>query len=120
MRKYSPVCDAAQASENEYDLRLYVAGATPKSVAAFRNLELLCEEHLSGRYRIEVIDLTKKPQLARDHQILAVPTLVRNSPKPICKVVGSLSNTERVMASLNFAAPPGRPFAARKGGHDVP
>jgi circadian clock protein KaiB len=120
MNRRAQARDAAPAAESEYDLRLYVAGATPKSVAAFRNLELLCEEHLSGRYRIEVIDLMKKPQLARDHQILAVPTLVRNAPKPVCKVVGTLSNTERVMASLNFAAPSGSPFAARKRGHHVP
>ena len=83
-------------------MRLYVAGQTPKSIRAFANLKVLCEERLKGRYRIEVIDLLKHPQLARGHQIVAIPTLVRELPQPIRKVVGDLSNTVRVLVGLNL------------------
>ncbi|QBQ55074.1 circadian clock protein KaiB [Nitrosococcus wardiae] len=85
-----------------WDLRLYTAGQTPKSLAAIRNLRKICEEHLAGRYRIEVIDLIQHPQLARGDQILAVPTLVRKLPSPICRIIGDLSNTERVLVGLDL------------------
>jgi len=85
-----------------YVLRLYVAGQTPKSVLAFKNLQQLCEDHLQGRYEIEIIDLLENPQLARGDQILAVPTLVRRLPEPIKKIIGDLSNTERVLVGLDL------------------
>lgn len=85
-----------------YSLRLYVAGKTPKSVMAFTNLKQICEEHLLGRYEIEIIDLLENPQLARGDQILAVPTLVRRLPEPIKKIIGDLSNTERVLVGLDL------------------
>ena len=84
-----------------WDLRLYVAGQTPKSMTAFANLKRICEEHLAGQYRIEVIDLLKEPQLARGDQILALPTLVRKLPEPIKKIIGDLSNEERVLVGLD-------------------
>ena len=86
----------------EWELRLYVAGQTPKSMAAFQNLQRLCEEHLPGRYRIEVIDLLQNPKLARDEQIVAIPTLVRKLPDPICRVIGDLSDTERTLVGLQL------------------
>jgi circadian clock protein KaiB len=85
-----------------YQLRLYVAGQTPKSVQAFRNLKQICEEHLQGRYDIEIVDLLENPQLASGDQILAVPTLVRRLPEPITKIIGDLSNTERVLVGLDL------------------
>lgn len=85
-----------------YGLRLYVAGQTPKSLTAFANLKRICEEHLAGQYHIEVIDLLKKPQLASEDQILAIPTLVRKLPTPIKRIIGDLSNTERVLAGLGL------------------
>lgn len=87
-----------------FSLRLYVAGQTPKSVLAFRNLKQICEEHLQGRYEIEIIDLLENPQLARGDQILAVPTLVRRLPEPIKKIIGDLSNTQRVLVGLDLRA----------------
>lgn len=93
---------AAKATPADWDLRLYVAGPTPKSLAALRNLEKLCEEHLAGRYHIEVVDLMKNPQLAQGDQILAVPTLVRKLPSPIRKIIGNLSNTDRVLVGLDL------------------
>ena len=89
------------AAEEIIDLRLYVAGQTPKSVTAIDNLKKLCEAHLAGRYRIEVIDLMENPQRARSDQILAIPTLVRRLPEPIRKIIGDLSNQERVLVGLN-------------------
>jgi circadian clock protein KaiB len=83
-------------------LRLYIAGQTPRSTAAFANLKRICEEHLAGRYQIEVIDLIQSPQLAQGDQILAVPTLVRRLPEPIRKIIGDLSNTERVLVGLDI------------------
>ncbi|RXE56131.1 circadian clock protein KaiB [Methanoculleus taiwanensis] len=83
-------------------LRLYVAGQTPKSLTAFANLKKLCEEHLAGRYTIEVIDLLEQPQLARGDQIFAVPTLVRKLPPPLRKIIGDLSNTEKVLVGLDI------------------
>lgn len=85
-----------------YELRLYVAGETPKSVLALANLRTICEEHLRGRYEIEVIDLMDNPQLAQGDQILALPTLVRRLPEPIKKIIGDLSNTERVLVGLDL------------------
>ncbi|MGE5468782.1 MAG: circadian clock KaiB family protein [Ignavibacteria bacterium] len=84
-----------------YELRLYVAGQTPKSLAAFANLKRICETHLAGEYRIEIIDLLKNPQLAAGDQIFAVPTLVRRLPEPIKKIIGDLSNEERVLVGLD-------------------
>jgi circadian clock protein KaiB len=88
--------------EGRYELRLYVAGQTPKSLAAFANLKKICEEHLAGKYRIEVIDLLDNPTLARGDQILAIPTLVRKLPPPVKKIIGDLSNTERVLVGLDL------------------
>ena len=88
--------------EEKWDLRLYVAGQTPRSITAFANLKRLCEEHLAGRYNIEVIDLMQHPQLAAGDQILAIPTLVRKLPEPIKKIIGDLSNTERVLVGLDL------------------
>lgn len=85
-----------------YTLRLYVAGQTPKSIAALKNLTRICEEHLSGRYSIEVIDLQQSPQLAKGHQILAIPTLVRELPEPLKKIIGDLSNTDKVLVGLDL------------------
>jgi circadian clock protein KaiB len=85
-----------------WQLRLYVAGQTPNSIAAFANLKRICEEHLEGKYRIEVIDLLKNPQLAKGDQILALPALVRKLPAPIKKIIGDLSNTERVLVGLDI------------------
>jgi circadian clock protein KaiB len=83
-------------------LRLYVAGQTPKSITAFKNLKAICEEQLKGKYQIEVIDLIKNPQLCREDQILAVPTLVRKLPAPVRKIIGDLSNTDRVLVGLDL------------------
>lgn len=85
-----------------WELRLYVAGQTPKCLAAFANLQRLCEAHLAGAYRIEVIDLLKQPQLAQGDQILAIPTLVRKLPEPMKKIIGDLSNTEHVLIGLDL------------------
>lgn len=86
----------------QFDLRLYVAGQTPKSVRAVENLRRVCEEHLAGRYRVEVIDLLEDPRLARGDEIIAVPTLVRKLPEPIRKIIGDLSDTERVLVGLQL------------------
>jgi circadian clock protein KaiB len=85
-----------------YVLRLYVAGQTPNSMAAIANLKKICEEHLAGRYKLQVIDLLKDPQLARGDQILAIPTLVKKLPEPVRKIIGDLSNTERVLVGLDL------------------
>ena len=85
-----------------WDLRLYVAGQTPRSLTAYTNLKRICEEHLSGRYSIELVDLLQNPQLARGDQILAIPTLVRKLPQPIKKIIGDLSNTERALVGLDL------------------
>lgn len=90
------------SGKKEWELRLYVAGQTPKSLTAFANLKKICEEHLEGKYRIEVIDLLKNPRLAEGDQILAIPTLVRKLPEPIKKIIGDLSNTERVLVGLDL------------------
>ena len=90
------------AIEEQHELRLYVAGQTPKSVTALANLRRICEEHLAGQYKIEVIDLLQNPQLARDDQIIAIPTLVRKLPMPIRKIIGDLSNAEKVLIGLQL------------------
>jgi len=87
---------------NRWNLRLYVAGQTPRSLTAFKNLKDICEEYLKGQYHIEVVDLMENPTLARGDQILAIPTLVRKLPQPIRKIIGDLSNTERVLVGLDI------------------
>ncbi|GAB2976124.1 circadian clock KaiB family protein [Mucilaginibacter puniceus] len=91
-----------KAEAKAYELRLYVAGKTAKSVTALNNLKKYCEEHLKGRYKIEVIDLLEQPQLAEGDQIFAIPTLVRKVPEPIRKIIGDLSNEEKVLVGLNI------------------
>jgi circadian clock protein KaiB len=88
--------------DDHWNLRLYVAGQTDKSIRAIRNLNRICAEHLEGRYAIEVIDLIQQPQLAEGDQILAIPTLVRRLPEPIKKIIGDLSNEERVLVGLDI------------------
>jgi circadian clock protein KaiB len=102
--KKLPTACKAKATKRavEWDLRLYVAGSTPKSNVAFRNLERLCKEHLVGRYRIEIVDLTKNPQRAQADQVVALPALVRKGPFPNRKIIGSLSDMGRVRASLEL------------------
>jgi len=85
-----------------YILKLYVAGQTPNSLAAFKNLKVICEKYLAGRYSIEIVDLLKNPKLAKGDQIIAVPTLVRQLPEPLRKIIGDLSNTERVLVGLDI------------------
>jgi len=87
---------------DSYNLRLYVAGQTPKSLAAIANLKRICEQHLGGRYDIEVIDLIKNPALAQRHQIVAIPTLVRQLPEPFKRIIGDLSNSEKVLVGLDI------------------
>lgn len=109
--------DASHMPENQdklWELRLYVAGQTPNSLAAFANLKKICEEHLAGKYQIEVIDLLENPTLARGDQILAVPTLVRKLPEPVKKIIGDLSNTERVLVGLDL-----RPVTGKKAERQV-
>ena len=93
---------SADGNSARWNLRLYVAGQTPRSLTAFKNLKDICEEYLKGEYHIEVIDLMENPTLARGDQILAVPTLVRKLPQPIRKIIGDLSNTERVLVGLDI------------------
>jgi len=88
--------------DERWQLRLYVAGQTPRCLAAFTNLKKLCEEYMDGNYSIEIIDLLQKPQLAQGDQILAIPTLVRKLPQPVRKIIGDLSNTERVLVGLDL------------------
>ena len=94
----------AYADTTELKLRLYVAGHSPKSLLAFANLKKICESHVKGPYFIEVVDLLENPQLAKNDQILAIPTVVRSLPQPVRKIIGDLSNTARVMAGLNISA----------------
>lgn len=93
---------AAMEEAERWDLRLYVAGQTPKSIAAFDNLKRICDLHLPGRYRIEVVDLIQNPKLAREDQIVAIPTLVRKLPDPIRKIIGDLSDAERTLVGLQL------------------
>jgi len=100
--------DADSKSDNKnedndvWNLRLYVAGQTPKSIEAFANLKEICETHLKGKYRIEVIDLVENPELAKNDQILAIPTLVRKLPEPMKKIIGTLANEEKVLVGLEI------------------
>ena len=103
------IADNGTESPEIWELRLYVAGQTPRSVAAFANLKKICEDHLAGRYNIEVVDLVKHPQLAAGDQILAIPTLVRKLPQPLRKIVGDLRDTERALVGLQL-----RPAAPEK------
>ena len=101
-KEVSRATDKKKGKPEIWHLRLYVAGQTPKSITAFANLKNICEEHLKGKYTIEVIDLLENPRLAKGDQILAIPTLVRKLPVPIRKIIGDLSNTERVLVGLNL------------------
>lgn len=92
----------SRSGQEKWELRLYTAGQTPKSLAAFRNLKKVCDEHLPGQYDIEVIDLLANPRLAKDHQIIAIPTLVRKLPNPIRKIIGDLSDMERTLVGLDL------------------
>jgi circadian clock protein KaiB len=94
-----------QAAEQGYNLRLYVAGRTPKSMAAIANLRKLCGQYLAGRYSIDIVDLMRDPDLAQAHQIVAVPTLVRELPEPVRRIIGDLSNTQRVLLGLDIDPP---------------
>jgi circadian clock protein KaiB len=106
---------AAAAKGELWELRLYVAGQTPKSVRAFANLKQICETHLAGQYRIEVVDLLENPHLGQRDQIVAIPTLIRKLPEPVRKIIGDLANTERVLVGLEIHAvgrePPAQPTA---------
>jgi len=102
MQADTPKSATSSGEEGMFRLRLYVAGQTPKSLAAFSNLRRICETHLAGRYEIEVIDLLERPQLARGDEIIAVPTLVRKLPEPMKKLIGDLSDTERVLVGLQL------------------
>ena len=93
---------AKRTRSNFWELRLYIAGQTPNSIAAIANLKKICEDQLKGKYRIEVIDLLKKPQLAKGDQIIAIPTLVRKLPPPVKKIIGSLAKTESVIVGLDL------------------
>jgi circadian clock protein KaiB len=108
--KTKPMIDSAKTTRTKptdaWKLRLYVAGQTPRSLTAFSNLKRICEDHLKGRYTIEVIDLVETPQLAKDDQILALPTLVRSLPSPVRKIIGDLSNTEHVLVGLDLIPAP--------------
>ncbi|MBV9147355.1 MAG: circadian clock protein KaiB [Acidobacteria bacterium] len=99
---YSGILAPAKGKVITWELRLYVAGNTPNSIAAFSNLKQICETHMGGRYRIEIIDLLRNPQLASGDQIIAIPTLVRRLPTPIKKIIGDLSNRERVLIGLDL------------------
>jgi circadian clock protein KaiB len=94
--------DGIDSASGKWNLRLYTAGQSPKSLAALDNLKRVCEEHLAGRYSIEVIDLLKNPRLAKDDQIVAIPTLVRKLPEPLRRIVGDLSDTERTLVGLQL------------------
>ncbi len=94
--------NASSNTEQPWILRLYIAGQTPKSIAAFANLQAMCEAHLAGHYQIEVVDLLEQPQLAQGDQILAIPTVVRRLPMPIRKIIGDLSDTERALVGLDL------------------
>jgi circadian clock protein KaiB len=102
-KKRTPVKKASVESKKvKWDLRLYIAGETPRAATALQNLRNICEEFMQGKYRIEVVDLLKDPQLARGDQIIALPTLVRKLPEPVRKIIGDLSNTERVLVGLDL------------------
>ncbi|HZL46460.1 MAG TPA: circadian clock KaiB family protein [Opitutaceae bacterium] len=112
--------DANGGPDKLWQLRLYVAGQTPRSQTAFRNLNRICEDHLRGRFSIEVVDLLEHPQLSKGDQILAIPTLVRKLPKPVRKIIGDLSDTERVLVGLDLRAPPREMTEAKASGDGGP
>lgn len=95
--------DMTESNNDVWLLRLYIAGQTPRSVKALANLQKLCQTHLEGKYQIEIVDLVKTPQIGRTDQILAIPTLVRRLPPPLIKIIGDLSNTEKVLVGLNIS-----------------
>ena len=100
----SPTGDIKKdGNKNTWNLRLYIAGQTPKSITALANLHRICEQELAGRYQVEVIDLMKQPELARNDQIIAIPTLVRKLPEPMKRLIGDLSSTERVLFNLELS-----------------
>lgn len=92
----------SKTKNDQWTLRLYIAGQTPKAVTAFNNLKAICKEQLKGNYSIKVIDLLKNPRIAHDHQIFAIPTLIRTLPQPAKRIIGDLSNTEKVLSGLNI------------------
>ena len=100
--KWQESAHASRVSEPPWELRLYIAGHTPKSIEAITNLKRICDRSLAGKYKIEIIDLLQNPQLARGDQILAIPTLVRRLPQPVKKIIGDLSDTERVLVGLDI------------------
>lgn len=108
-RSLAELAAMGAGNPEHWELRLYVAGKTARSVAAFENLQRLCEEHLKGKYHIEVVDLVAHPQLAKGDQIVAIPTLVRKLPEPIRKVIGDLSNVERTLVGLQLRPAKGEP-----------
>jgi circadian clock protein KaiB len=120
MKTRSPAkAKPSKAVTKDWKLRLYVAGVGPKSVAAFRNLEQICEDHLVGHYQIEVIDLVKNPQIARDDEIIAVPMVVRQRPLPVKRIIGDLSNIERALTGLNLRSYDPAPFTARNAPKNI-
>lgn len=102
LEKQTAAIERGAQDAERWILRLYIAGQSPRSMTAFANLKKICEEHLQGRYTIEVIDLVQQPQLAAGDQIVAIPTLVRKLPEPLCRIVGDLSNTERTLVGLQL------------------
>jgi circadian clock protein KaiB len=94
--------ESSSATAEQWELRLYTAGQTPKSILAFNNLKRICEEHMPGRYQIEIVDLMRNPRLAKEDQIVAIPTLVRKLPQPLRKIIGDLSDTERTLVGLQL------------------
>lgn len=106
MVKTTPEGEKQKQGRKEWMLRLYIAGKTPRAIEAFRNLQKICEEHLAGRYEIEIVDLLENPKLARGDQIVALPTLVRKLPPPMRKIIGDLSNSERVLVGLDIRERP--------------
>jgi circadian clock protein KaiB len=94
--------NGSPVESEKFQLRLYTAGQTPKSLAAIKNLKKVCEEHFAGRYEVEIVDLLKNPRLAKDDQIVAIPTLVRKLPEPVRKIIGDLSDTERTLVGLQL------------------
>lgn len=106
MKTTKPKSALREAESNHYILRLYVAGQTPKSICAIANIKRICEENLRGQYELEVIDLYQQPQLAQGDQIIAVPTLIRKIPLPLRRIIGDMSNTERVLVGLDLRKKP--------------
>ena len=102
-RRAAPKAGPGKNARDAWVFRLYVAGQTPRSVAAYANLQKMCEQHLAGRYRIEVVDLVRHPELGKSDQIVALPTLVRRLPVPVKRLIGDLANTERVMLGIEIA-----------------